>query len=243
MDSVELAFAGAVEQARLVRTGEVSAREAINAALARIDALDPKLNAFGVVFAEQALADALLADDRRANGPALPLDGVTVAIKDDADVAGEVTAWGTDAYGDAKSVDSAVVRRLPASAKMISKRQLRKARNSEQAIAERINRSFDDADVVLTPMAGWSSPLVAEIVGKGLLRSLRRANAAAWAGQWNVIGQPAASVPVGVDRTGLPLAVQIYGRKHDEITLLHLAAQLEEAHPWSHVRPRDTKAA
>ena len=82
-----------------MRDGEVSAREVVEATLERIERLDPRLNAFRVVFAERALAEADQADARRAAGQERPLLGVPVAIKDDADVAGEVTAWGGTANG------------------------------------------------------------------------------------------------------------------------------------------------
>jgi amidase len=54
---------------------------------------------------------------------------------------------------------------------------------------------------------------------------------------WNITGQPAASVPAGRSGEGLPLAVQLVGRPHDERTILSLAAQLESERPWSEGRP------
>jgi amidase len=108
MNTVDLAYAGAAEQARLVRTGEVSARELVEASLAQIEQLDPALNAFRTVLAEQALAAADDVD-RNDGGPLL---GVPVAIKDDTDVAGEVTAWGTAAAGPPAREDSPIVARL-----------------------------------------------------------------------------------------------------------------------------------
>ena len=89
MDATDLCFAGAAEQARLVAAGEVSARELVDATLARIEALwTPQLNAFRSCFAERALAEADQADARRGAGEERPLLGVPVAIKDDVDVAG-----------------------------------------------------------------------------------------------------------------------------------------------------------
>ena len=111
------------------------------------------------------------------------------------------------------------------------------ARRRERAIAERMNQSFDHADVVMTPIAGGPAPHIAEVTGRGLIRSLYQSNAAAWAVPWNVIGQPAASVPIGVDSHGLPLAVQLCGRPRDEAVLLSLAAQIEEARPWTRCQP------
>ena len=114
MDATDLAYAGAAEQARLVRDGEVSAREVVEATLERIERLDPRLNAYRVVFAERALAEADQADARHAAGQERPLLGVPVAIKDDAHIAGEVTAWGGSANGGPRPVDSDVVARLRA---------------------------------------------------------------------------------------------------------------------------------
>jgi amidase len=56
-------------------------------------------------------------------------------------------------------------------------------------------------------------------------------------GAFNATGQPACSVPAGFDGDGLPLAVQLAGRPHDEATLLSLAAQIEGARPWADRRP------
>ena len=55
----------------------------------------------------------------------------------------------------------------------------------------------------------------------------------AYTALWNVTGNPAASVPAGVAADGLPLAVQLVGRRNDETTLLSLSAQLESARPWT----------
>jgi amidase len=54
---------------------------------------------------------------------------------------------------------------------------------------------------------------------------------------WNVIGQPAATVPVGLDHAGLPLAVQLCGRPNDEVTLLRLAHQIERGQPTAKTTP------
>ncbi len=109
MDSQDLAFAGAATQARLIADGEVTSRELTELYLARIRRLDPVLNAWRVVDADGALAQADAADARRGAGTAGPLNGVPVAVKDDVDIAGEITAHGSAAYGPAKEADSDVV--------------------------------------------------------------------------------------------------------------------------------------
>src|SRR3954462_12475673 len=113
MDATELVFAGATRQAALIASGELSSREVVEACLRRIEQTDGQLNAWRVVFAERALAEADQADARRKAGDeGRPLLGVPIAIKDDVDVGGEVTAWGTSAQGGPPARDAEVVRRL-----------------------------------------------------------------------------------------------------------------------------------
>ena len=88
--------------------------------LERIERLDPKLNAFRVVFAERARMEADQADARRGAGDSSrPLLGVPIAVKDEIDVAGEVTALGTNARDEPAREDSEVVRRLRAAGAVI----------------------------------------------------------------------------------------------------------------------------
>ena len=54
---------------------------------------------------------------------------------------------------------------------------------------------------------------------------------------FNLTGQPAATVPCGFDRNGLPLGLQIVGRYRDDATVLRAAAAFEAIAPWSHLRP------
>jgi amidase len=118
MDSADLAFAGAARQAELVRRGDVSARELVELYLERMARLDPLLNAYRVVFAERALAEANQADGRARAGDRRPLLGVPIAIKDDCDIAGEATAFGYLRNGAAPA-DAEVVRRLRAAGAVI----------------------------------------------------------------------------------------------------------------------------
>jgi amidase len=54
---------------------------------------------------------------------------------------------------------------------------------------------------------------------------------------FNISGQPAMSVPMHWTGDGIPVGVQLVGRNHDEATLLSVAAQLEQAQPWSAKHP------
>ncbi len=112
MSDADVAFAGAAAQAKLVRDGALSSRELTQLSLDRIATHDPVLNAFRLVFAERALTEADQADARRKAGDDRPLLGVPVAIKDDMDVKGEVTAKGSIAHGGPATEDAELVRRL-----------------------------------------------------------------------------------------------------------------------------------
>jgi len=102
----------AAEIAASVRSGTLSARSAVEAALSRIAARDPKLGAFQRVRAEAALREAD-AVDARADRAELPLAGVPVAIKDNVPVAGEPMRIGSAGSDPApQQRDHAIVTRL-----------------------------------------------------------------------------------------------------------------------------------
>lgn len=111
--------AGLVETARALAEGEVSAGELAEGALARIEAAQPVLNAFRVVRAQAAAAEAAAADRQLAAGVRKPLLGVPVAVKDDMDVAGEPTAFGCPGEFPPRAEDAEAVRRLRAAGAVI----------------------------------------------------------------------------------------------------------------------------
>jgi amidase len=110
----DLAFAGLRAQAALLAAGEISSRELVDDALARIDASQPTINAFRCVRAEAACDEAEEADRRLAQGERLPLLGVPVAIKDDMDLAGESTNFGCPGTFHPRHGDGEVARKLRA---------------------------------------------------------------------------------------------------------------------------------
>ncbi|MGV9991779.1 amidase [Streptomyces sp. NPDC003374] len=111
--------AGLAETARALAEGEVSSRTLVEETLARIQESRTTLNAFRVVRAEAALAEADAADRKLAGGTRLPLLGVPVAVKDDMDVAGEPTAFGCRGRFPAVAEDGEAVRRLRAAGAVI----------------------------------------------------------------------------------------------------------------------------
>ncbi|HYM45533.1 MAG TPA: amidase [Solirubrobacteraceae bacterium] len=119
MDAAELAYAGIARQAELIAAGEVGSRELVDLCLARIERYDGRLNAFRIVFAERARMEADQADARRGAGGERPLLGVPIAVKDDIDVAGEVTALGTNGYDGPARADAEIVRRVRAAGAIV----------------------------------------------------------------------------------------------------------------------------
>ncbi|MBJ7338021.1 amidase [Mycolicibacterium sp.] len=112
MDPRDLAFTGAAQQARLLAAGAVTAPALLDVYLDRIARFDRELRSYRVVLTDSARREAAAAQDRIEAGERLPLLGVPVAIKDDTDVAGELTTYGSSAHGPAPAHDAEVVRRL-----------------------------------------------------------------------------------------------------------------------------------
>jgi amidase len=96
----------------MLADGIVTAPELVELYLDRIARVDRELRSFRVVLADSARQEAGIAQDRLNAGERLPLLGVPIAIKDDVDVAGEATTYGTSAHGPARTEDAEVVRRL-----------------------------------------------------------------------------------------------------------------------------------
>ncbi|GAB2980438.1 amidase [Streptomyces pseudoechinosporeus] len=110
---------GLAQCARALAEGEVSSRVLVEEALARIEATQGTLNAFRLVRAEAALAEAEAADKELAAGVRRPLLGVPVAVKDDMDVAGEPTAFGCRGEFEPVAEDGEAVRRLRAAGAIV----------------------------------------------------------------------------------------------------------------------------
>ncbi|MGB5110274.1 MAG: amidase [Mycobacterium sp.] len=100
-------------------SGSTTSDELVRKSLNAIEASQSTLNAFRVVLTEQALVDAAEADRKRAAGQQLPLLGIPIAVKDDVDVAGVPTRFGTDGEVPVATADAEVVRRLRAAGAVI----------------------------------------------------------------------------------------------------------------------------
>jgi amidase len=107
----ELAFAGPIELARRVREGEIRARELIEVFLARIERIDPRLNAFRETLQDLALTTASQIDAGAMEGMG-PLAGVPIAIKDDMPVGGHRRTRGSKSPTSPADSDAEALRRL-----------------------------------------------------------------------------------------------------------------------------------
>src|SRR5262245_17416484 len=121
----DLTAASLWEASELVRTRKVSPKELTAACLARIQRLNPKLNAFITVMAEQAMTDAVSAEaEIMKGGWRGPLHGIPVGLKDLFDTAGVRTTAASALFSDrVPTEDAEVVRRLKAAGAVIVGKQ------------------------------------------------------------------------------------------------------------------------
>lgn len=121
MAANDLNFLPATELARRIRARQVSPLEAVRSSLARIEAVNPRLNAFCFVYPDEALAAARAAEAALERGAiAGPLHGVPIAIKDFTPTAGHTTTLGSRVYRDwVPEEDALIVRTLRAAGAIV----------------------------------------------------------------------------------------------------------------------------
>jgi amidase len=104
----------ATDLAARIRRRQLSAREVMAAHLARIERVNPKINAIVTLVAERAMTEAANADEHQAHRRALgPLHGLPVAHKDLVNTAGIRTTFGSPIYRDnVPTTDALIVRRV-----------------------------------------------------------------------------------------------------------------------------------
>ena len=109
-----LCFTSAVEMARLIRTGKLSAREALAQHLKQIERVNPKVNAIVTLVPEMAAEAAARADEMQAHKQKLgPLHGLPVAHKDLMETRGIRTTFGSPLNKDyIPTEDDLVVERV-----------------------------------------------------------------------------------------------------------------------------------
>ena len=167
----DLCFMTARDLAALIRTRKVSSREVMSAHLARINRLNPKINAIVAKLADEkclALADA--ADQRAARGDALPpLHGLPIAIKDLQPAVGFPYTRGSPIYRDfMPEQDSVLVERLRAAgAIVIGKTNTPEFGMGSHTYNKVYGTTFNPYD--LTKSAGGSSGGAGAALASGML--------------------------------------------------------------------------
>jgi len=115
-----MAYRAAGELVEALAKRQVSSRELVDSAIARIEALDPTINAVVVRDFDRARAAAATADAALAKGERWPLLGVPITVKEQFGIAGLPTTWGNPKFKDWRpEVDALAVQRLKASGAII----------------------------------------------------------------------------------------------------------------------------
>lgn len=102
---------------------------------------------------------------------------------------------------------------------------------------EAVRPLFERHDVLVLPTLAQRAPRARSGRSSWLRSAAKSLSYAPMTMAWNLAGFPAASVPMGVDAYGLPVAVQLVAAPGGESLLLGVAAQLQEAHPWARHAP------
>ena len=99
-DQAALAYRTAGELLQALATRQISSRELVDDAIARIETLDPKINAIVVRDFDRARAAADDADAALARGERRPLLGLPMTVKEQFTIAGLPTTWGYPNFRD-----------------------------------------------------------------------------------------------------------------------------------------------
>jgi aspartyl-tRNA(Asn)/glutamyl-tRNA(Gln) amidotransferase subunit A len=111
-------------------------------------------------------------------------------------------------------------------------------------IANTMWRFMADYDLLLTPGTAVAAfPIDSDGPDQIAGRPVAPGNWTPFSAVANFTGQPAASVPAGFTRAGLPVGLQIIGRLHDDIGVLRAAAGIEAIMPWQQHWPAMTLTA
>jgi amidase len=103
----------------------------------------------------------------------------------------------------------------------------------------RVREFLSDRDLFLTPTTATppfpvEQPHVTEINGRPVGKAMQRSFLTY---AFSVMGLPAISVPCGFTRAGLPVGLQIVGKRRGDVAVLRAAAAFEAAQPWAHAIP------
>jgi aspartyl-tRNA(Asn)/glutamyl-tRNA(Gln) amidotransferase subunit A len=106
------------------------------------------------------------------------------------------------------------------------------------AWAEHTRRFFEKYDLLLSPTVATAAFELGMLYPSTIDgQAVSREASSAFTFAFNMTGEPAASVPCGFTRDGLPIGLQIIGRRFDDATVLRASAAYEAARPWADRRP------
>ena len=120
---------------------------------------------------------------------------------------------------------------------------LARANLQRTAIYRKVQSWFDRYDIILMPtLARTALPIQERLfdpieIEDKVVDSIRKA----WypyTHPFNLTGNPAVTLPAGLHSDGLPMAIQLVGRRGADALLLRAAAIFERAHPWDEYRPK-----
>ncbi|PKI31699.1 hypothetical protein CRG98_047909 [Punica granatum] len=100
------------------------------------------------------------------------------------------------------------------------------------------NNIFAEADVIVSPMTGVTAyPILDDARETGELDYINGAALVRYSIVGNFLGLPAITVPVGYDKAGLPIGLQLIGRPWSEATLIHIAYAIQALYVGEYKRP------
>ncbi|MEV0977260.1 amidase [Streptomyces sp. NPDC049915] len=154
--------------------------------------------------------------------------------------------WTAGTAVDAAGLDRRLLARRTRVHAAVGRRFLNTVRTgrAREQLSERLEPFFAHYDVLLTPALARRSPEAAPWHERGWLRNIAaNTSYSPFTPPWNLIGWPAATIPLGTLPSGAPTAVQLVGRPGTEAELLQLAEQLEGLLPWRRTAPLDEPPA
>jgi aspartyl-tRNA(Asn)/glutamyl-tRNA(Gln) amidotransferase subunit A len=111
-------------------------------------------------------------------------------------------------------------------------------RGRKHGYCDAVRRLFDTYDLLLTPTVSVAAFEVGRLNPVGFPQHAW--DWFPWAGfsyPFNFTGQPAATVPAGFTPSGMPVGLQIVGRRLADLQVLQASAAFEQARPWAQKRP------
>jgi aspartyl-tRNA(Asn)/glutamyl-tRNA(Gln) amidotransferase subunit A len=119
----------------------------------------------------------------------------------------------------------------------VSGADLVRAQRDRMQLWQTMRRFHETYDLLLTPVTACTAFPVGEEPRRVDGADIPPAGWMPFTQPFNLTGQPAASVPCGVDARGLPVGLQVVGRAYEDALVLRACRAFEQLQPWAHRRP------